>query len=91
MTITAARADSEILELYWLGSTRSRPTSPCWKQLGRRWPCADRDMLARLLPALGGAYGSAPWLASEAVHNPQLAVLIGGWKAERLGKLLRRA
>jgi hypothetical protein len=57
----------------------------------RPLPRVDHAVLARLLPALGGAYGSDEWLASEAVQHPALNPVIGGWPAGRLGKLLRRA
>lgn len=75
-----AQTDARIAQLEAIESARRRPT------LAR----GDRDVLARLVPALGGLYGSSAWLASEAVQHPGLAVLIGGWKSVRLGKLLRR-
>jgi len=75
-----AAVEARIAVLEQAEAARRRPT------LAR----GDRDHLRRIVPALAGAYGSDPWLGAEAVHHPMLAVLIGGWTAARLGKLLAR-
>lgn len=54
---------------------------------------ADREALARILPALAGSVGSECFLASEAVasKNPALVLVLAGMNARRLRRLLRRA
>jgi hypothetical protein len=53
----------------------------------------DRAALSRILPAVAGALGSEYFLASEAVAsaNPALVLVLAGFNARRLGRLLRRA
>jgi hypothetical protein len=53
----------------------------------------DYTRLARLLPALGGAIGSEPFIASEVIEHDSPAVRVGcrGMNARQLGRLLRRA
>src|SRR5688572_9158076 len=52
----------------------------------------DVEVLERLLPAVGGKFGSDPWKVSEITGDPVLsaAALLGGRNSKRLGKLLRR-
>ncbi|MEJ7667699.1 MAG: hypothetical protein WKH97_02990 [Casimicrobiaceae bacterium] len=52
----------------------------------------DRELLARLLPAIGGARGSEPFVARDlAEEHPELAPIIGGLSNKALGRLLARA
>ena len=52
----------------------------------------DRELLGRLLPAIGGARGSEPFAARDlAEEHPELAPIIGGLSNKALGRLLARA
>ena len=53
----------------------------------------DRETLARLLPAIGGVYGSDTFLAAEiATHRaPAIRVARGTLTARQVGRLLKRA
>lgn len=54
---------------------------------------ADRDALARLLPAIAGTLGSDLFTARELIEHsaPALRLVCVGLSARQLGKLLRRA
>jgi hypothetical protein len=54
---------------------------------------ADRDILARLLPAIGGAFGSELFLAADVIESDSPAVrpVRGKLTAKSLGKLLKRS
>jgi hypothetical protein len=54
---------------------------------------ADRDRLARILPVVAGAVGSAPFLARELLEHPSagLGLVLAGSSSRSLGRLLRRA
>jgi hypothetical protein len=54
---------------------------------------ADRQLLARLLPAVIGAIGSAEFVASELLEHEArgLQIVCAGMTARKLGKLLARA
>jgi hypothetical protein len=51
---------------------------------------ADRDALARILPAVVGVFGSSAFIASDVVHHTALRLVVSG-SARRFGKLLKRA
>jgi len=61
------------------------------RDLARRLSRRDRDVLARLLPAIGGLCGSAPWLVREMFDDPGVRLVRGDLSAKALGKLLARA
>jgi hypothetical protein len=54
---------------------------------------ADRQTLARILPAVAGVFGSEPFLASEVEEHesPGLQLVRAGMTARSIGRLLRRA
>lgn len=54
---------------------------------------ADRALLARLLPAAGGAIGSVPFLVRELFEDDSAALhlVLRGLNAKGIGRLLRRA
>jgi hypothetical protein len=54
---------------------------------------ADRAVLAKLLPAIGGVFGSEPFLSSEVCEHdePGLRLVCTGISIRSLGRLLRRA
>lgn len=54
---------------------------------------ADRVMLAKLLPVIGGALGSDPFLARDLYEHESagLRLVLRGLTAQRLGKLFQRA
>ncbi len=55
---------------------------------------ADRRLLLKLLPAIGGALGSAPFMAADIVEHtsPAIRLTLGpGLTSKRLGRLLSRA
>jgi hypothetical protein len=51
----------------------------------------DRRLLTALLPAIVGAVGSEPKLASELLEEPAVRVVAGDLTARQLGRLLRRS
>jgi hypothetical protein len=53
---------------------------------------ADRALLARLLPAIGGALGSEPFPSRDLpTASPGLRVVLRGVSAKQIGRLLSRA
>ena len=52
---------------------------------------ADRDRLARLLPAIAGCLGSEPFTVAEAYEYPAVRVVTAGLTAQACGQLLQRA
>lgn len=52
---------------------------------------ADRDRLSRLLPAIGGSFGSEPFTVAEALEQPAVRVVAGGLSPSAFGQLLQRA
>jgi len=50
----------------------------------------DRDHLGRLLPAVAGLYGSAPWTVTELLEHRSVRLVTRGRSAAHLGRLLRR-
>jgi len=61
-------------------------------QRSGRLSADDRELLARLLPAIGGARGSEPFCTRDlADEHPELAPIIGGLSNKALGRLLARA
>jgi hypothetical protein len=51
----------------------------------------DAEALSRVLPAIVGVLGSDGFLAREAVRFDAVQLVVPGWKAERLGRLLKTA
>ncbi len=52
----------------------------------------DRELLARLLPAIGGARGSEPFCTRDiADEHPELRQIIGKLSIKQLGRLFARA
>ncbi len=54
---------------------------------------ADRHTLARILPAIAGALGSALFTSRELLEHdsPALRLVLDGFNAKQIGRLLRRA
>jgi hypothetical protein len=54
---------------------------------------ADRDILTKLLPAVGGVFGPELFLTRDVVESdaPAIQLVRGGLTAKTLGKLFRRA
>ena len=52
---------------------------------------ADRDVLAKLLPAIGGAFGSEPFASRDVLSAAGVRVVVRGLSPKRIGKLLSRA
>jgi len=63
------------------------------RDLARRLSRRDLDVLARLLPAIGGVYGSDAFLVREVIASadPGVRLVRGDLSAKALGKLLARA
>src|SRR5687767_2071686 len=53
----------------------------------------DRDLLSRMVPAIGGAIGSEAFACRELITHPApaLAIVLAGVNAKRLGRLFTRA
>ena len=51
----------------------------------------DHTILARLLPALGGRYGSGVFTVKEVLENIVFRELLGDMSPSRLGSMLARA
>lgn len=53
----------------------------------------DLRALARMLPAIGGALGSEPFLARDLIasDNRSVRLVVQGYSSKRLGKLFMRA
>jgi hypothetical protein len=53
----------------------------------------DRERLARMLPAIGGVYGSDPFLVRELFESDKAAIRLvrTGLNAKKIGRLFRRA
>jgi hypothetical protein len=54
---------------------------------------ADRAVLAKILPAVSGAYGPETFTARDLVEDdrPAVRLVVGGRSVKQLGKLLARA
>jgi hypothetical protein len=53
-------------------------------------PCSDRDVLARLLPAIAGKLGSEGFQVRDVMRNEIFRQLIGNRNAHQLGNLLAK-
>jgi hypothetical protein len=51
---------------------------------------ADRDLLAKLLPAVGGAFGSEPFTSRDLVDAAGVRVVVRGLTVKQIGQLLGR-
>jgi hypothetical protein len=52
---------------------------------------ADLALLGRLLPAIGGALGSEPFLARDLFASAAVRLVLSGLNTRQIGRLLRRA
>jgi hypothetical protein len=85
---TAATTDDIMRELLALRVLVERLVSKRPEPLTR----ADHDRLAKILPAVGGVFGSEWFLVRELFASPAAAVrlVLRGLNARQVGRLLRR-
>ena len=64
---------------------QQRPTSTLSRE--------DRSTLARLLPAIGGVYGSDQFSSRDLAEDtrPAVRLVVRGWSVKRISKLFARA
>ena len=51
----------------------------------------DRDLLAKLLPAVGGSFGSEPFASRDLVDAPGVRAVARGLTVKQIGQLLARS
>ena len=52
---------------------------------------ADRELLAKLLPAVGGAFGSTPIASRDLLTDTGVRVVVRGLTVKQIGQLLARS
>ncbi len=80
-----ATLDDVIAELRTLRSLveRLQPQRPALSR-------ADRDLLAKLLPAVGGSFGKEAFASRDLLTAPGVRVVVRGLTVKQIGQLLAR-